>query len=291
MLTSAKNRLSPVGFVAVLVTASILLVTTVFFAIDSVGEDDWAAECVSAPVPASADRSAAIDEARQSLLRSGHEPVLGIQIVDLDDCTRTVSWKDEKEQPAASVVKLLIVLDLLDRSGVPSGSDEDSVRRMLSASDDTIASRLWQRNGGSAIIDRQAAALGLEHTHPPGDDGEWGATRMSPGDITAVYRHITGALPAEEREFVTEALADAGNRAADGFDQYFGIPSGLPDSTWAVKQGWGSADGRRVLNTTGLVTTTHTYAVAIMSTWAEDVDWPTATTALTSATRAMRNAL
>jgi hypothetical protein len=59
-----------------------------------------------------------------------------------------------------------------------------------------------------------------------------------------------------------------------------------------VKQGWGSSDGRRVLNTTGLVrTASRTLAVAVMGSWSETIDWTTATTALTTATGALKGSL
>jgi hypothetical protein len=287
MLKPVQYRVRPA--VIVIVVAAVLAATIFFLVINS-GEDAWNADCVSAP--AAADQpTAAINEAREALLRTGNKAVLGIDIVDLGSCSHTVTWKSEEALPTASIVKLLIVLDLIERSGLPDGSEAEDVRRMLSASDDTVASRLWQENGGPSIVQRQVRALKLAHTRPPDDKGKWGDTRMSPADITDVYRHITGVLPSDEREFVTEALANASRNAADGFDQYFGIPRGLPEAAWAVKQGWGSSDGRRVLNTTGLVRTNHIYAVTLMSTWSDDVTWSTATNALTSATQALRNSL
>ncbi|MET0233698.1 MAG: hypothetical protein ABW224_03565 [Kibdelosporangium sp.] len=80
--------------------------------------------------------------------------------------------------------------------------------------------------------------------------------------------------------------------ATDGFDQHFGIPRAFPGANWAVKQGWGSAGGRRVLNTTGLVrTASRTFAVAVMGSWNETIDWTTATKALTTATSTLKGAL
>jgi hypothetical protein len=285
-----RDQTVPVGFVAMLL-ATCLLVALVLVTIDSSGTEDWEADCASSPAPSSTDHAEAIEAAREALLRTGHQPVLGIDVVDLNSCSETVSWKSSLAQPTASVVKLLIVLDVLDRSGISDGDDADEIHEMLAASDDDIASRLWSENGGPEIVTRQAAALQLENTWPPSDPGQWGDTRMSPADITTVYRYITSELSDDERELVTEGLADAEQTAADGFDQFFGIPDALPQSPWAVKQGWGSSAGRRVLNTTGLVKTNHTYAVAIMATWDESMDWSTATDALTEATRAMRECL
>jgi hypothetical protein len=262
----------------------------------------WTAACSSAPTEAAdkaadqaekADKQASvIAEARKALLSKGSDPRLELQVVDLDQCAVQLSWKADQPQPTASVVKLLIALDLIDRSGLPSGSAATDLHTMLAASDDRIASRLWEQDGGPAIVQRQTKKLGLTHTSPPDDTGQWGSTEMSPADVIAVYRHITAALPEDERDFVTEAMENAPRNAADGFDQHFGIPRAFPDADWAVKQGWGSSDGRRVLNTTGLVRTgSRTFAVAVMASWGETIDWTTATTALTTATGALKSEL
>ncbi|MEU4247032.1 serine hydrolase [Amycolatopsis sp. NPDC026612] len=256
------------------------------------GSDRWRAECGSTPADPADKQAGSVAEARRALLSTGKDPRLGIEIVDLGTCAVERSWKADQPQPTASVVKLLIALDLIDRSGVPSDSEATAVHAMLSASDDRVASRLWQQNGGPEIVRRQVAKLGLRHTTPPADPGQWGSTRMSPVDVVAVYRYLTASSSEEEREFLTGALASAPRTAADGFDQHFGIPRAFPGAEWAVKQGWGSSEARRVLNTTGLVrTASRTYAVAVLASWSETIDWPTATTALTAAMTALKGSL
>jgi hypothetical protein len=273
------------GIAAVIVTGGLL---TAIVLNDDSGSDSWHAQCSSAPADPTDKQGSSIAEARKALLSKGNDPRLGIEIVDLDACAVATSWKADQPQPAASVVKLLIALDLIDRSGVPSGSDATAVHAMLSASDDHVASRLWQQNGGSDIIRRQVKKLGLTHTAPPAVPGQWGSTQMSPTDIIRIYQHITARLSEEEREFVTAAMESAPRNATDGFDQHFGIPRAFSGAVWAVKQGWGSSEARRVLNTTGLVrTASHTYAFAVMASWSETIDWPTATTALTTAVSAL----
>lgn len=277
-----------VGIAALIVAGGLI----VAFALNGAsGGSDWQAGCAS-PREAGEQQASAIAEGRKALLDKGNDPRLGIEVVDLDACAVEVSWKADQAQATASVVKLLIALDLIDRSGVPEGSEATAVEDMLSVSDDRVTSRLWQQRGGPEIVRRQVEALGLAHTSPPSDSGQWGSTRMSPADVITVYRHITAELSDEEREFVTEALESAPRNAADGFDQHFGIPSGFTGADWAVKQGWGSAEGRRVLNTTGLVRAgSRTFAVAVMASWNESIDWTTATKALTTATGALKGSL
>lgn len=278
-----------VGLAALAVAGGLVAVICVA---SSSGGTDWRTACRAAPATTAGKHPNAVAEARKALLSNGNDPRLEIEIVDLDACAVEVSWKADQPQPTASVVKLLIALDLLDRSGVPEDSEATAVRAMLSASDDRVASRLWQQLGGPALVRRQAGKLGLAHTSPPDDPGQWGSTKMSPEDVVTVYRHITAGRSDEERDLLTEALESAPLTAADGFDQHFGIPRAFPDAAWAVKQGWGTSGGRRVLNTTGLVRTgSRTFAVAVMSTWDDGIDVTAATQALTNATGALKNSL
>ncbi|WP_439658339.1 serine hydrolase [Lentzea sp. HUAS TT2] len=253
------------------------------------GSDEWRSRCTEfTPV---AGEVPAVQKARQALVSAGHDPVLSMEIVDLDTCATVLSWKGDLVQPTASVVKLLIALDLLQRTSTNSDDVENDITAMLTRSDDGVASRLWQHGGGSEIVTRQVKALGLRHTRPPAVAGQWGSTVTSASDVSRVYRHIAGALEAEDRELLTTAMAAAPRAAADGVDQYFGIPSGLPGATWAVKQGWGSSGDRRVLNSTGFVKLGRTYAVTLLSSWRKDVDLATMSAALTKAVEALRGSL
>jgi hypothetical protein len=266
-----------------------LVLAVLVVAFSPSGSDDWRTDC--AEFTPAVGAAPAVQEARQKLLSVGHDPALSMEVVDLDTCATALSWKGDVAQPTASVVKLLIALDLVQRAATSSRSVANDITAMLSRSDDGVAGRLWLSGGGPAIISRQVKALGLHDTQPPAAAGQWGSTVMSASDVSLVYRHIAGSLEAEDREMLTSAMAGAPRAAADGFDQYFGIPRGLPDATWAVKQGWGSSDGRRVLNSTGLVKIGDTYAVTLLSSWSQDIDWATASAALTGAAKALRGTM
>lgn len=270
-------------FVVVPVVAVVVVVTTLLIVLrHSASASDWSASCARTPV-AHADGAVA-QRVRQTLLGTGRAPTAGFEVVDLDSCTEVVSWKSDHPFPAASVVKLLIALDVLNTDG-PGEAPADQVHQMLASSDDGIASSFWSARGGTAIVTRMAAKLNLRDTRPPSDPGQWGSTMMSPRDVTTVYRYLTSTLDEDTRAVITEALSDAHRTAADGFDQYFGIPDALPAQSWAIKQGWGSSGTHRMLNTTGIVQSGHKYVVVLMSTWPKSIDWPTATTALTAGVR------
>ncbi|TVT54215.1 hypothetical protein FNH05_10710, partial [Amycolatopsis rhizosphaerae] len=89
---------------------------------------------------------------------------------------------------SASLVKLLIALDLLDRGAVTPVRPSPRMSRMLSYSDDGIAQQLWDSGGGGQIVTRMAQSLGLHDTRPPAVDRRWGDTRISANDVVSIYR-------------------------------------------------------------------------------------------------------
>ncbi|WP_235018362.1 D-alanyl-D-alanine carboxypeptidase family protein [Thermomonospora echinospora] len=142
---------------------------------------------------------------------------------------------------SASVVKILIALDHLERSGgraVPAG-DLALLRGMLRSSDDGAATALWNRGGRGAIVTRMVRRLRLADTAPPpaSRPGYWGYTAISAYDVVKTYRYLLEKAPERTRRFVLGELRRATRCGKDGFDQYFGIPRALP-RPWAVKQGW-----------------------------------------------------
>ncbi|HEX3591261.1 MAG TPA: hypothetical protein VHV74_16695 [Pseudonocardiaceae bacterium] len=186
---------------------------------------------------------------------------LSLAIYDRTTHRTVAEYHDEQPYYTESVVKLLIGLDSLAHGGSTS-----KVTEMLERSDDGVATSLWDADGGTAIVTRMAAKIGLHHTTPPGESGEWGDTRTTAGDLIDVYLYILDDAPASERDVVVHALRHATNIAADGTDQYFGIPYAVGKrAPWAVKQGWACCEPGWVLNTTGLVGDDNQYIVIALT--------------------------
>ncbi|MEV0803866.1 hypothetical protein AB0I34_39665 [Kribbella sp. NPDC050281] len=143
---------------------------------------------------------------------------------------------------SASVVKLLIVLDLLWDSGpaydVPA-EDQARLEVMLRSSDDDAASYYWDHLGGAEIVERMVRRLGLTHTAAPPatHPGFWGYVAITAADTVRIYRHILDEAPAPVREYVMGLLHEPTRLGTDGFDQYFGIAS-VFDPHFSIKQGW-----------------------------------------------------
>lgn len=226
------------------------------------------AEPFSVPALASPDEQAALAEAVTTAVNDAVPGTqIGLAVYDQLTEETLTSVNADQQFYTASVVKLLIAIQVLRDAGwkVPTGSEREGLVAMLSRSADGVASTLWRAHGGPAITGEVTALAGLADTIPPRNPDQWESTRMSPRDVLSVYKYIDNELPPDAREFVLTALADATDPAADGFDQFFGIPDALPDTEWATKQGWMRITDGLVLNTTGIVGSDRRYVVALLT--------------------------
>nr|WP_232838339.1 hypothetical protein [Streptomyces geranii] len=165
----------------------------------------------------------------------------GVAVFDRQTGTFTEQVNSAGQFRSASVVKLLIALDVLwNRSpDALSAADRARIDTMLRGSDDTAASTFWANNGSGAIVDRMVTRLGLTDTaRPPSTHpGFWGYTALSARDTVKIYRHLLDSAPAATRDYVMGDLRQSTRCATDGYDQHFGI-AGSFNRPWAVKQGW-----------------------------------------------------
>ncbi|MGN9841907.1 hypothetical protein ACTMTI_27650 [Nonomuraea sp. H19] len=218
---------------------------------------------------------------------------------------------------SASVVKILIAIDYLERRKSVPPADAKLLRIMLRSSDDDAASAFWDRAGKGQIIVRTARKLGLADTTPPpaSKPGFWGYTSLSAYDIVRTYRYLLDSADARVRDTILGHLRQSTPCGTDGFDQTFGIPDALP-KPWAVKQGWsgfgttppsrcdaravsapiswiaqratgsGVPDyGRPVLYTTGLVGRSDRYVMAVLTAHPAGGTWSSSVKRVTTLTR------
>ncbi|MGH3696070.1 MAG: serine hydrolase [Pseudonocardiaceae bacterium] len=240
-----------------------ILTATVLLSLVSIG-----AAAVVTPERSRTDQSdaaaAEVNEATQAVLPDVR---VGFEVFDRFNGTVLTRQDADRQFAAMSVVKLLIALDALvrDDGGSPDRATRRELYRMLADSDDQIANELWTAGGGPTIVTRMSRLLDLTGTRGPNDPGTWGDTLTTPRDVVTVYRYITDHLPQADQDLVLGALADSPQIAADGFDQYFGIPEGMPSTSWAVKQGWGTSGSWAVMNSTGLVGPQWRYVVVVLT--------------------------
>ncbi|AZP17611.1 hypothetical protein EJC51_16735 [Streptomyces aquilus] len=165
----------------------------------------------------------------------------GVAVFDRQTGTFTEQLNTAAQFRSASVVKLLIALDVLWNRGPDAlpASDRARIDTMLRGSDDDAASTFWSNNGSGAIVDRMVTRLGLTDTaRPPSTHpGYWGYTALSARDTVKIYRYLLDSAPAATRDYVLGDLRRSTRCATDGYDQHFGI-AGSFNRPWAVKQGW-----------------------------------------------------
>jgi len=198
---------------------------------------------------------------------------VSVVVFDRQAGSTTVSAHADRAYTSASLVKLLIALAVLEQGGPVA-----QVQRMLSRSDDDLASRFWSAYGGPAIVTGWAKKLGLTGTRAPADPGRWGDTRITAKDVVRIYQYVVAHAPGA----IVAALRAATERGSDGFRQYFGIPDAAGDRPWAVKQGWSCCGPTRMLHTSGLVGEDGRYIVAVLSEHPASVDYATASKRVTA---------
>ncbi|MFI6290679.1 hypothetical protein ACIBEJ_03800 [Nonomuraea sp. NPDC050790] len=140
---------------------------------------------------------------------------------------------------SASVSKILIAIDYLERNRSVPAADARLLRIMLRSSDDGAATAFWNRGGKGAIITRMARKLRLADTTPPpaSKPGFWGYVSLSAYDIVKTYRYLLDTADPRVRDLILGHLRKSTRCGTDGFNQSFGIPGAIP-RPWAVKQGW-----------------------------------------------------
>jgi hypothetical protein len=153
----------------------------------------------------------------------------------------------------ASIMKVDILATLLlqrQESGTALTSDDEVLaRRMIEASDDGAATRLWRLAGATGGIAAADTRLGLRHT-TPGSGDYWGLTRTTIGDQLRLLRDLTSArspLDSGARAYELSLLRNV------GAGQRWGVSATAGGGAVAVKDGW-LPDGSsriRVLNSVG----------------------------------------
>lgn len=195
----------------------------------------------------------------------------------------------EADRPlgAASMVKLFIADDVLRRarSGevVLAPGDDVLLRDMISRSDDPAASSLWVRFGGGRMVSDTALRYGLTGTAPPERPGRWGDTRVTARDLAVFLSLLPVLAHPDDAAAILGWMRDVAPRAADGFDQAYGLAT-LPGDP-AVKQGWMCCPAdRRHVYSAGVV---DGRAVVVLGDFPPEVSDEAARSAVTAVTAAL----
>jgi hypothetical protein len=181
-----------------------------------------------------------------------------VSAVVVDPLGRTLVQTPDAQRPipSASLVKLLVVQQLLARGG-PAAWDAGTLGRMeraIRSSDDEAMNALWSTFDGPALVRSAAATFGLTGTAPPADRGRWGEATTTAADVARFLSALALNPAAPDAATLLGWMRAAAPVATDGFDQTFGLLSGSAGAGVAAKQGWMCCVGdRRHLHSAGVL--------------------------------------
>ncbi|CCG03505.1 LppW family protein [Blastococcus saxobsidens] len=188
--------------------------------------------------------------------------------------------------PTASMVKLFMAEDILTRAREGSieltADESDLLRDMIRRSDDPAASRLWVWFDGPQMVRDVAERYDLAGTGPPPAEipGQWGQAVTTAQDVARFLALLPVVAHPDDARTLLGWMRGTTPRAADGFDQRFGLFGTLPGDP-AVKQGWMCCvDGQRHLHSVAVV---GSRVVVLLSEAPRSVDYGAARRALTAA--------
>jgi hypothetical protein len=221
---------------------------------------------VVAPVPARRLVAAAERAA-------GPDLMLGAAVLDVHTGELAVGRGGAQEFMAASLSKLIVAVDVLDRHRAEGrrlgAADLDLLGRALSGSDDNAMNVLWGRHDGAGAIGRVAGRLALTVRLPPDAGGTWGDTVVTATDMVRLHRHVLRGMAPRDRAVIVGALAATSAAAADGFGQHYGLLHDGASAQRYAKQAWVPfRPAGFLLHSTGVVhdaRTGHAYAIALLS--------------------------
>jgi hypothetical protein len=204
---------------------------------------------------------------------AGPDMTLGVAALDLRTGRLAVGRGGEREFMSASLSKLIVAVDVLDRHRAQGRRldpvDRELVDRALSGSDDNAMNALWGKHDGAGAVGRIARQLKLTARLPPDATGRWGDTVITATGMVTIYRHILQDMAPPDRAVIVDALAATSAAAADGFGQHYGLLHRGASRQLYAKQAWVPYRPAGFLLHSAGVTydrrTGHGYAIALLS--------------------------
>jgi hypothetical protein len=237
----------------------------------------------AAPTTAAPQRGlaqAAVDAAQA---RASGSTQLAVAVLDRATGETAVNGRGDEPYYTASLSKLVVVVDVLDRRRFDGLTVTDAdlalIGRALGPSDDSAMSALWERFDGAGAPARVSRRLGLKGTSAPRRTGQWGEVEVTAADYVTLWNYVLDEMPAADRDLLIGDLNAAPPVAKDGFDQAFGLlapavrGSGGPGAV--AKQGWMCCfSGQYYLHSAGAVGADRRFVVALLTRVPRSAGWP-----------------
>jgi hypothetical protein len=213
---------------------------------------------------------------------AGVRTELAVAVLDLGTGETAAGGTGAAPVLTASLSKVVVAVDILDRRRldglVVTDTDSAWLMRALGPSDDNVMNALWSRFDGAGAAGRVAARLGLAATTNPDDPSQWGEMAVSAADTVALWGYVLRGMPAADRDLLVSAMQAAPARAADGFDQAFGLLAPeIRAAGTAAKQGWMCCfSGTYSMHSAGVVGPDQRFVVALLTRQPRGPGWEAA---------------
>ncbi|WP_173141862.1 serine hydrolase [Kibdelosporangium persicum] len=186
----------------------------------------------------------------------------GVSVLDLR--TGQLAVTGTEQFYSASLSKLMLVVDMIDRGVEITPAVHDLITRALGPSDDEAMNVLWVKFDGADAMTRVADSLGMAATATADDRSQWGEVKVSPAGYARLYQHIMTEMDPADRDVIVTALSGAPPAAADGFNQSYGLLDAAPKAF--AKQGWMYYGNQLYLHSAGVVANgSDRYVVVLMT--------------------------
>ncbi|MDI6103063.1 transglycosylase domain-containing protein [Actinoplanes sp. NEAU-A12] len=168
---------------------------------------------------------------------------------------RRYDYQGDREFVAASVVKVELLAALLlqaqDENRELTAAERKRVRKMIVASDNDAAVKVYAKIGGPDGLRQKLTRLGLDDTDP---DPQFGLTTTTAEDQTRMVSAIMaagGPLSQASKELLLQLMSSV------NADQTWGVSAAsFEDEQTSLKNGWlsrSTENGRWIINSTGRI--------------------------------------
>src|SRR5262245_2906346 len=163
--------------------------------------------------------------------------------------------------PSASLVKAFIATRLLVDGQAKDPATKELMWKMITLSDDGIATRLYPVAGGQSLVDWIVSRYKVTGLKPTTRAGAWGLTQVTARAMATFF--AAAAKDPLVGPWLLDAMGNTQPKGSDGWPQWFGIPQATQG--WRIKQGWlCCVDDKSRLHSTGFVNGDR-FALAILT--------------------------
>ena len=175
---------------------------------------------------------------------------VAVAVYDRQTGTVYADGEADASYPSASLVKAFIATRLLVDGQAKDPATKDLMWKMITLSDDGIATQLYPVAGGQSLVDWIVRRYTLTGLKPTTRSGAWGLTQVTARGMVTFF--AAAAKDPLVGPWLLDAMANTQAKGSDGWPQWYGIPQATQG--WRIKQGWlCCVDNKSRLHSTGFV--------------------------------------